>query len=238
MKRVCMWSGPRNVSTAMMYSFAQRPDTRVLDEPLYGHYLKSSGARHPGREQVMAAMDTDGDRVMRRLASEPGDRPVVFAKQMAHHWTDLERALLKPFQHFFLIRDPRHALPSLARVLEKVDLEATGLPAQVRLLEDLQSLGQQPFCVDSRDLLKNPADMLEAICRQLGLSFDSGMTRWEPGPRSEDGVWAPWWYESVHRSTGFRPYREPADAVPDPLRALLRRSLPLYSRLRKFAIGN
>ncbi len=233
-----MWSGPRNVSTALMYSFAERPDTRVLDEPLYGHYLKTSGALHPGREQVLAAMDNDGHRVMGRLATERCDRPVMFAKQMAHHWIDLDRALLGPFQHFFLIRDPRHALPSLARVLDEVDLESTGLPAQIRLLDDLRSLGLDPFCVDSGDLLKNPAAVLQATCLRLGLGFDPGMTRWEPGPRPDDGIWASWWYESVHRSTGFRPYREPADVVPDDLRPLLRRCLPLYARLREFAIAN
>jgi hypothetical protein len=219
-----------------MYSFAQRSDTRVQDEPLYGHYLKSSGAQHPGREQVMAAMDMDGDRVMRRLAGEPCDRPVLFAKQMAHHWVGLDGTLLGPFRHFFLIRDPRHTLPSLARVLDKVDLEATGLPAQTRLLDALQSLGLRPFCVDSRDLLESPADMLEAVCRHLGLRFDPGMTRWDPGPRPEDGVWAPWWYENVHQTTAFRPYRKPAGTLQGELRDLLRQCLPLYSRLREFAI--
>ncbi len=235
-KRICMWSGPRNVSTALMYSFAQRDDTRVVDEPLYGHYLASSGARHPGRDTVIRAMDTDGRRVMDRLAVEPADRPILFAKQMAHHWVGLDSRLLRPFEHFLLIRDPRDALPSLSKVLDKVSVADTGLPAQAHLLEELQRLGMQPFCLDSKDLLDNTESMLEAVCRRLGLAYDPAMTRWPAGPRPEDGVWAPWWYANVHRSTGFRPYRSSSEPLSEELQCLLPQCLELYSRLRGRAI--
>jgi hypothetical protein len=231
-----MWSGPRNVSTALMYSFAQRHDACVVDEPLYGHYLRVTGVRHPGREQVLAAMDTDGRRVMSRLAEDPSDSQVLFAKQMAHHWTGLDARLLEPFEHFLLIRDPRHMLPSLAQVLETVTLEDTGLPAQIRLLDQLRSLGKEPFCLDARDLLRDPARMLAATCARLGLDFDAGMTEWDAGPRREDGVWAPWWYANVHRSTGFRPYRPGTRTIPEDMQGLLNPCDELYSRLRRLAI--
>jgi hypothetical protein len=224
------------VSTALMYSFAQRADTRVVDEPLYGHYLRVSGVRHPGRDEILASMDTDGGSVMRHLAAAAYDRPVLFAKQMAHHWLSMDARLLADFDHFFLIRDPRQMLPSLAKVLNTVDLEATGLPSQVRLLDEVQSRGLEFFCIDSGDLLKSPAGLLSAACRRLQLDFDPGMTHWQPGPRPEDGVWAPWWYARVHRSRGFEPYRPATDPVPEQLLGLLDECQKLYSRLREFAI--
>ncbi len=235
-RRVCMWSGPRNVSTALMYSFAQRSDTSVVDEPLYGHYLHVTGAGHPGRETVLRVMDTDGGRVMRRLATDPGQKEVLFAKQMAHHWVDLEPQLLDPFEHFLLIRDPREMLPSLAEVLDDISLRDTGLPDQVRLLDCLLSAGKEPFCVDSMDLCSDPDRLLAGICRRLGLEFQPGMTEWKPGPRPEDGVWAQWWYANVHRSSGFRPWRPTRKVLPPGHDELLAGCLDLYGRLREYRI--
>jgi len=231
-----MWSGPRNVSTALMYSFGQRADTRVVDEPLYGHYLRVSGAEHPGRTAVLQAMDTDGRRVMDRLATEPLDRNVLFAKQMAHHWVELDIHLLEPFEHFLLIRDPREMLPSLAEVLDDISLRDTGLPDQAHLLDCLVAAGRRPFCVDSRDLLSDPERMLSAICQRLGLEFQPVMTAWEPGPRPEDGVWAKWWYSNVHRSTGFRPWRPGSKALSPRYEPLLAGCLDLYEKLREYRI--
>jgi len=186
-RRICMWSGPRNVSTALMYSFAQRSDTRVVDEPLYGHYLRVSGARHPGRETVLAAMHSDGSGVMVGLATEPVDRDVLFAKQMAHHWVGLDISLLQAFENFLLIRDPREMLPSLAEVLDDISLRDTGLPDQVGLLEGLLAAGREPFCVDSRDLLSDPRRLLSLVCRRLGLEFQPAMLRWQAAPGTQVG---------------------------------------------------
>jgi hypothetical protein len=231
-----MWSGPRNVSTALMYSFAQRSDTIVVDEPLYGHYLRSSGAQHPGRDEVMAAMDNDGRRVMLALAEGPAASPVVFAKQMAHHFLGLEPGLLKGMDHFLLIRDPGEMLPSLVEVLGEVTLRDTGLPDQTRLLNYLIEGGMDPFTVDSRDLLLDPERILAAICERLGLTFEPAMLRWRAGARPEDGVWAPWWYANVHRSTGFQPWRPSRRTVREEDLPLLEQCIGLYDRLREFSI--
>lgn len=236
--RICMWSGPRNVSTALMYSFAQRSDTRVVDEPLYGHYLRVSNARHPGRETILAAMDTDGSSVMGRLAIAPVDRDVLFAKQMAHHWVGLDASLLQAFEHFLLIRDPREMLPSLAEVLDDISLRDTGLSDQVGLLESLLAAGREPFCVDSRDLLSDPLRLLSLVCRRLGLEFQPAMLHWEAGARPEDGVWAKWWYANVHRSTGFEPWRPSRRKLPARYGKLLDRCVALYERLRGFRISD
>ena len=231
-----LWSGPRNVSTALMYSFAQRSDTRVLDEPLYGHYLRVSGAEHPAAAEVMEAMDCDGERVMRRTLSDPGDRPLRFLKQMAHHLVDLDEGFLDACVNVLLIRDPREMLPSLVRQIPQPVLRDTGLERQSRLLSDLRRRGQSPPILDARELLLAPAAVLRQLCAVLGIAFDPAMLAWPAGPRPEDGVWAPHWYHNVHRSTGFQPYRPRTEPFPESLRPLLDECLPIYLELSRDAI--
>lgn len=235
MTDICLWSGPRNVSTALMYSFAQRVDTRVYDEPLYGHYLRVSGAMHPGRGEILAAMDCDGDRVMRQLLADGEVRAVRFMKHMAHHLTDMSSAFLSRTRNVLLIRDPRDMLPSLTRQLPRATLADTGLAQQVALIDTLDAL-QQPFWVlDSRELLRHPRAVLGELCDALGIGFDDAMLRWPAGPRSEDGVWAPHWYHAVHQSTGFAPYRA-KQAFAAHLKPLLAECAPYYDRLFEHAL--
>jgi hypothetical protein len=231
-----MWSGPRNVSTALMYSFARRPDTRVVDEPLYAHYLAVSGALHPGRDEVLAAMDNDGEAVMRALAHDPLSRPVLFVKQMAHHLVGIDPGWLDPFDNVLLIRDPRHMLPSLADVLGEVTLRDTGLERQVELVERLEAGGQSPFCLDARLLLMDPEGVLRAACDRLGLPFYPSMLSWPAGGRAEDGIWAKHWYAGVHRSTGFRPWRPGGRPLTGELQALYEDCRPLYEFLLRRAV--
>ncbi len=229
-----MWAGPRNVSTAVMYSFAQRPDTRVVDEPLYGYYLQHSGADHPGRKEILAAMDLDGERVMRELGQRgmrDQRRDVLFVKQMAHHLSGIDYALLETSLNFLLIRDPVEMLPSLARILDNPQLKDTGLDRQVELLDRLQNFGQTPFCIDARELLIDPAGVLTQACARLGIPFFPSMLTWPQGPRAEDGIWAPYWYRNVHRSRGFQPWRAPTNPFPPELDELLEECRPYYQRL-------
>ena len=234
--RINLWSGPRNVSTAVMYSFAERPDTRVVDEPLYGHYLRVSGAEHPGREEVMAAVDCDGERVVRQVILGPCDRPVALFKQMAHHLVDLDRSFLERTANVLLIRDPAEVLRSLRHQLGAPRLADTGIAVQSELFDELRGHGQDPPVVDSRELLLAPAAVLERLCRRLGLEADPAMLSWPAGGRAEDGVWAPHWYANVHRSTGFQPYRPKAGEFPDRLRPVLNEARPHYERLLRHAI--
>jgi hypothetical protein len=219
-RRIFMWSGPRNVSTALMYSFAERPDTRVVDEPLYAHYLARTGARHPGRDEVLASMETDGNAVMHDLVTGSLDRPVLFAKQMAHHLTGIDLRWLERADNLLLIRDPAEMLPSLADVLGDVTLADTGLERQVALVRHLEAAGRSPFCIDARQLLLDPEAVLREACERLGIEFRREMLSWRPGPRAEDGVWAKHWYAGVHRSTGFRPWRPGTRTVGPELEAL------------------
>lgn len=234
-RRIALWSGPRNVSTALMYSFAQRPDTRVVDEPLYGHYLVASGADHPGRDEVIAAMDCDGDRVARQLAEAPVDAPVLFMKHMAHHLFELDDGFLDAFDNVLLVRDPHDMLPSLTIQVPGAALADTGLARQCALYDALEARGRAPVVLDSRELLLDPPGVLAALCDRLGIPFEPAMLHWPRGPRVEDGVWAPHWYHAVHESTGFAPYR-PKTGFPDRLRALLDECRPYYQRLHDRAI--
>lgn len=235
-KRINLWSGPRNVSTALMYSFAQRSDTRVLDEPLYAHYLRVSGAQHPGWIDVLSAQDNDGERVVRDLVLGPCDRPVLFLKQMAHHLVDLDLEFMRQAVNLILIRDPEQMLPSLINQVPQPTLADTGLARQCELLDILEDWGQLPPVIDSRELLLNPRSVLEQICAQVGLEFQNGMLAWSTGPKPYDGVWAPHWYQNVHRSTTFAPYKAKRKPFPSALKLLLAECSPYYERLLERAI--
>ena len=234
---ICLWSGPRNVSTALMYSFAQRDDIRVIDEPLYGHYLRVSGAEHPGRDEVLDAMNCDGNAVMQEiLKTQAGDTSRrLFLKHMAHHLVDLDLAFLAETTNLFLVRDPREMLPSLTIQLPHARLANTGLKRQWELFEQLQRQGQSPAIIDSRELLLDPPGVLSALCLHLGLGFDERMLRWEAGPRDEDGIWAPHWYHAVHKSTGWSQYVA-KEHFPEHLEGLLAECSPWYEKLFAHAL--
>ncbi len=235
-RRIHLWSGPRNVSTALMYAFAQRADTRVVDEPLYGHYLRVSGADHPGRDEVLAAQDGDGERVVREVILGAWDRPVVFFKQMAHHLAGLDRAFLRRGSNVLLTRDPREMLPSLAVQLGQPTLRDTGYAVQAALLDELLAEGQDVPVLEARELLLDPPGVLAQLCERLTIPFDPAMLRWRAGGRPEDGVWARHWYEAVHRSTGFEPHRPKAAPLPARLLPLLDACRPLHERLAARAL--
>jgi hypothetical protein len=236
MKAVCLWSGPRNVSTALMYSFAQRCDTRVVDEPLYGHFLRVTETDHPGRDEVLANVDCDGDRVMRELlAPVPGGPEILFMKQMAHHLVGVDRAFLRATENIFLIRDPEQMLPSLTIQLPGATLADAGLRMQWELYETLVDAGRSPAVVDSRELLLDPPGVLKQLCERLDIPYVDDMLRWPAGPRPEDGIWAKHWYHAVHRSTGFSPYRH-KESFPAHLEPLLAECAPWYGKLFEHAI--
>ena len=234
--KLSVWSGPRNASTALMYAFRQRPDALVVDEPLYGHYLKVTRAEHPGGDEVLAAMDSDGGRVVREVLLGPCERPVHFFKNMAHHLESLDRGFLGGLTNVLLTRDPAEMLPSLARQLPNPTLRDTGLLYQTEILGHVLAEGLDPVVLDAKQLLLDPPGVLRSTCNRLGIPFYESMLRWPAGPKPEDGVWAKHWYANVHASTGFSPYRPRTSAFPSKLRPLLEESVPLYESLRGYAI--
>ena len=234
--RISLWSGPRNISTALMYSFRRRPDTTVVDEPLYAHYLRRSGVVHPGRDDVLADQDSDGENVVRDVILAEVPTPVLFVKNMGHHLRGLDWSFLSQLHNVILTRDPAEMLPSLIRQLPDPDLEGTGLPVQVELLDATLADDRQPLVVDSRLLLTDPRSVLTKLLEAVGLDFHEAMLSWPPGPVPEDGIWAPHWYDSVHSSTGFAEYRAKQESVPRHIEPLLAQAAPLYERLLAYAI--
>jgi hypothetical protein len=239
--RIAMWSGPRNISTALMRSFGNRPDTVVVDEPFYAHYLAMTGLDHPLRDEVVASQPVDWREVVRQLL-EPleGGASVQFQKQMSHHLLpDMGRDWFVAMTHAFLIRDPAPMLASLAVKLETCTLADTGLPQQVEIFDDVvRRTAATPAVVDSADLLAAPEAVLRALCDHLGLAFTPRMLEWPPGPRATDGVWARDWYDRVERTTRFEcPAAADTDLrLPSDLAQIEAHCRPLYEKLQRHRI--
>lgn len=210
--RVAMWSGPRNISTAMMRAWENREDCVVSDEPLYAHYLAHTGLDHPGRDEVVAQGETDWRQVVASLTGPvPQGAAVWYQKHMTHHLlAHIERSWIGDLRNVLLIRDPREVVASYVKSRATVTAQDIGLLQQVELFEALSGSGEAPPIIDSGDFLRAPEAHLRALCDWLGIEFSPRMLRWPKGPRESDGVWAPYWYAHVWESTGFEapPARE------------------------------
>ena len=235
--RIQCWSGPRNISTALMYSWAQRPDTTVVDEPLYAAYLARFDRGHPMTAEVVASQSSSPDEVVDSVVLGPCPTPVLFCKQMAHHLRGLDTTFLTHTENVLLTRHPDDMLRSLSVQLPNAELADTGLPEQVALLDDVIARGGAPIVLDSAVLLADPPAVLAELCSRLGLDFDDSMLSWPAGPKPYDGVWAPAWYENVHASTGFAAPRRRRGEMPGHMRSVLAQAIPLYDRLAEYAIG-
>lgn len=235
--RINIWSSPRNVSTALMYSWRQRADTTVVDEPLYAHYLRTTGVDHPGREDVLAAQDDDGERVVRDVILAPSPSPIVVFKQMAKHLVGLDRSFLASCRNVLLTRDPHDMLTSFQRQVPHATLADTGFVELVEILDWVIGCGQRPIVIDSAALLDDPPAVLTELCDRLGVEFDPAMLSWPAGPKPEDGVWARHWYDGVHASTGWQPGRRKEDELLPHLRAVYESCLTLHQRLLPYRIG-
>jgi len=236
-KRICLWSGPRNISTAIMYSFAQRSDTKVVDEPLYAHYLNETDAfqYHPGAEEVLQSMEKNGVKVI-ELMLGPHEKPVVFFKQMTHHLVNLDWSFLEHTLNIILTRDPEEMLPSYAVEVEHPTMRDTGYQKQLELLDYLIGIGQKPIVLVSERVLQNPEKVLRKLCESIGVPFEESMLSWEKGPRPEDGVWAKYWYHNVHQSTGFNPYQPKKQPIQNHLKPLAEQCKPIYDQLCEYSL--
>ena len=237
--RIAMWSGPRNLSTAMMYAFAQRSDTSVVDEPFYAAYLSATGLTHPMTEEILAAQPVDPAEVSAAcLGPVPEGCGVFYQKQMAHHMVDgFPLDWLQGVRNVFLIRHPARVVASYARKREDPTLEDIGFIQQAALYDHVKAMGQNPIVIDSFDIRQDPERLLGLLCAELGLTFDPAMLHWAPGGRPEDGVWASHWYGAVHRSTGFEGAEGPLPTLTDTYAEVAEAALPFYLRLRSEALG-
>lgn len=238
--RIAMWSGPRNISTAMMRAWGNRTDTAVVDEPFYAHYLQVTGVNHPGREEVLASQSTDAAAVAAMLTGPvPGGKAIWYQKHMTQHMLrDMPLDWLDHVTNCFLIRAPEQVVASFT--IQRPDAEAweLGFEQQARLFDHVcDKLGHAPPVIDATDVLKSPRATLGALCGELGIPFSEGMLHWPPGPRPSDGAWAPHWYAAVERSTGFAPYRPRDDKLTAFQQRLADLCRPHYKRLAERRIA-
>jgi hypothetical protein len=220
-----------------MRSFGSRSDTFVSDEPFYGCFLKDTGAAHPMREDVIAAMNCDWRSVMEALRGPtPGGAPVWYQKHMWHHMTGpIGYDDFEGFTHAFLIREPERMIASYLRKRDTAAFEGFGLDRQAEFFDrEADRLGKAPPVIDAADVLANPQTVLTQLCNALGIPWDKAMLAWEPGPRATDGPWAPHWYAAVEASCGFGPPETDSVELPDDARRLADRCRPYYERLASY----
>jgi hypothetical protein len=241
-----MWSGPRNISTAMMRSWGNRADTVVVDEPLYASYLKITGKDHPMAEEVIASGEMDWRKVVATLTDEkvtsgrPGQKSIriFYQKHMTHHLLpEMDRNWLSRLTNCFLIRDPAEVITSYLRKNETMTFEDLGFGQQAEIFDWVrENSGCIPPVIEARDVLQDPKRTLNLLCAVVGVEFDPMMLSWAPGLRATDGVWAKHWYQEVAQSTGFAPYRAERPDVPESGREIEARCRENYERLYKFRL--
>lgn len=236
--RVAMWSGPRNISTAMMRAWGNRSDTSVVDEPFYAFYLNATGKKHPGADKVIAVGETDWRKVVAQLTGPiPESRHKgpshVYQKQMTHHLLpEVDREWLGAVTNCFLIRDPREVIASYLKKREDPALEDLGFVQQAEIFDFVRERTNTiPPIVDAKDVLENPERILRLLCEAVGIEFNESMLSWPPGLRETDGIWANYWYGEVARSTSFQPYKRKEGIVPDRLHELYEQCWEYYERL-------
>ncbi|MDP8243849.1 MAG: hypothetical protein P9L94_07190 [Candidatus Hinthialibacter antarcticus] len=237
--RLAVWSGPRNISTALMRSWGNRADTMVYDEPFYAHYLQQTGVDHPGADEVIAHHNTDWREVIESLlAPLPDGKRIYYQKHMNKHMlSHIDMQWTQQMTNCFLIREPKEMITSFIKVVPKATIDAFGLMEQVEMFRRLKAqTGQTPIVVDSKDILQNPRKALGQWCEAIGVEFDEAMLSWEPGLRETDGVWAKHWYGNVMNSTGFAPYIPKNEDVPESLASLRQQCNELYDELYLYRI--
>lgn len=230
-----MWSGPRNISTAMMRAWGNRADTAVIDEPFYAHYLERTGKEHPGAAEVIAHGETDWRKVVASLTKGPipSGKPIFFQKQMTHHLLpEIDREWIVDLTNCFLTRDPREVILSYIKKNPEPALEDLGFVQHCKIFDFVRErAGKVPPVIDAKDVLQDPDRALRLLCDAIGVPFDLAMLSWPPGLRETDGIWAKYWYDEVARSTSFQPYKPRQGDVPDSLNDIYQRCRDCYDKL-------
>ncbi len=237
--RIAMWSGPRNISTAMMRSWENRSDCATVDEPFYGCYLLETGLEHPCREEILAAQSCSREEVITQLSQDDPGTNVFYQKHMTHHMPrGMDMNWCKDLLHCFLIRDPAQVIASYLNKMPVVSEDAIGIVRQEELFNEITDIiGYQPAVIDSNDVLRSPAGVLEPLCEKLGVPWNANtMLQWPPGRRDSDGVWASHWYQSVELSTGFAEYKQRDINLSADHASLAQKMLPYYQRLASLRV--
>ena len=233
MKIINLISGPRNLSTAVMYSFSQRPDTKVIDEPFYAHYLFTTGIDHPGRSATLQSMSTDINKVLKKIY-EVDNCKILFLKNMAHHHQNMDLNFLENMTNLFLVRNPKQLIASFAQVIKFPTMQDIGLKKSWELFKMIKH--QNPVVLDSSEILKNPRELLIQLCQKLDIEYFDEMLKWPKGGIKEDGAWAKYWYKNVHNSSGFSKQKTSSRELPIECESLYIESLKYYDKLKTNSI--
>jgi Sulfotransferase domain len=234
--RIAVWSGPRNISTAMMRAWGNRADTFVCDEPLYAHYLRVTGLPHPGADEVVAHHESDWRKVVAWLTEAvPEGKPIFYQKHMTHHLLpEIDRNWLGRVTNCFLIRHPQEVITSYIAKNNDPTVEDVGFIQQAEIFEWVRDRTDKiPPVLDAKEIQENPRHMLRLLCDALEMEFSEAMLSWPPGLRTTDGIWAKHWYKEVETSTSFRPYKPKPEPVPERLRDVYEQSLEFYEQLHE-----
>ena len=235
--RINLISGPRNISTALMYSFASRADTVVVDEPMYGYYLSQVNVDHPGRDKILKSLPRDMDTVLSSYFFQEVEASYLFIKGMAHHYEGIgDLSFLKKLSNVFLIREPKQLIASFAQVIKQPTLRDIGLKHEYELFSYLVEQGHDPIVLNSGHILQDPEQALQVLCDGIGIPFDRQMLQWSMGPKPYDGVWAPYWYENVWKSTKFEKQKTSNRSFPKHLVPLLEEANYYYEQLSNHII--
>lgn len=238
-KIINLIAGPRNLSTAIMYAFAQRDDCKVLDEPYYAYYLTEGApdVAHPSHQEIIETMDPDHHKVTEQI-KQLSEQSHVFVKGMAHHYLDNEPSYITPWTNVILIRHPKNLLASFSKVIENPSVDDIGIKKAAQLYSYLKKCGTTPIVIDSDELIKSPSTYFEQLCEVIGIPFTETMLHWKKGGIPEDGVWAPHWYGNVHKSTGFVKQKTSSQPMPERLQPILDEALPYYQQLKQYILKN
>ncbi len=236
MKRICLWSSPRNISTAMMYSFAQCDDIIVFDEPLYAHYLSVTNRDHPGKKEILQSQSNDATEVINKIILADHHKSIAFFKQMTHHLTDVNLDFLSQTKNIIFIRNPKQIIASYAQVRKDVAMKDIGIEKQWWLFNYLTKNKLNCIVLDSNELLQSPQNILQQLCAALQISFDEKMLRWPAGAKPYDGVWAKYWYDGVHNSTGFEKQKTSERQLPVYLEPLYNECKLYYGQLSAYSL--
>ena len=233
MKIINLISGPRNLSTALMYSFSRRPDTTVIDEPFYAHYLSTTGIDHPGRDETLKFMSSDINEILSNIFSNQKCE-VLFLKNMAHHHQQMKLDFLENMTNLFLVRNPHQLIASFAQVIQNPTMQDIGLEKSWELFNIVKR--QNPIVLDSAEILKDPKGLLKKLCKKLQIKFYDEMLSWKKGGIKEDGPWAKFWYKNVHNSKGFTKQKTSSRELPKNCQSLYIESLKYYDKLSSNSI--
>ena len=232
MKRIHLISGPRNISTALMYSFGNRVDTAIVDEPMYAYYLSTHPEiNHPGREEILQSQSKNLDELLSKVIFGDYDTNQLFIKNMAHHLDGVDWSFLMEMTNVFLVRSPRQLIASFAEVIPEPTMLDIGIELEYQIFQYLQEKNHNCIVLDSNEVLKNPKKVLTQLCELMGIAFDEQMLSWQAGPRQEDGIWAQYWYRNVHLSEGFSRQKTSEREFPERLTPLLKKAQEYYDLL-------